>query len=192
MSLEHKLIKTNDPNVIVYEDLLMPEDCEQIANYTIEQKVNNPIYEGLPWEKDNNILTSNISNKYKDYIVSYRWMLNTIASMYYNKILYPTHSDIVLWNTGDQMAPHVDNGMDGTKQDIEELGHRHYSAVTYLNDGFTGGETFVDNYVNKPKTGSAIIFPSNYYHGVHEILSGQRVTFAMWFTLDPNKIEKLI
>jgi predicted 2-oxoglutarate/Fe(II)-dependent dioxygenase YbiX len=61
-----------------------------------------------------------------------------------------------------------------------------------LNDDFTGGETFVDDYVNKPKTGSAIIFPSNYYHGVHKILSGQRVTFAMWFTLDPNKIEKLI
>jgi len=191
MSIKDKLVKTNDPNIIVYENLLQPDDCNEIANYVIQDKINNTQEEGLPWEKGNNILLDHIDKKFYEYIIAYRWMLNSITSMYFKEIVYPTHSDIVLWNTGDQMAPHVDDGSWGTAEDVEGLWWRDYSAVTYFNDDFTGGETFVKDYVNKPKTGSVIIFPSSYEHGVHEVLSGKRVTFAMWFTLNPNKIEKI-
>lgn len=190
MSVKDKLIKTNDPNIVVYENLLQPDDCNEIADYVIQDKINNTQEEGMPWEKGNNILLDHVDKKFYDYIIAYRWMLNSITSMYFKEIVYPTHSDIVLWNKGDSMIPHVDDGSRGTADDVEGLWFRDYSAVTYLNDDFTGGETFVKDYVNTPKTGSVIIFPSSYEHGVHEVLEGKRVTFAMWFTLNPNKIEK--
>ena len=41
MSIKDKLVKTNDPKIIVYENLLQPDDCNEIANYVIQDKINN-------------------------------------------------------------------------------------------------------------------------------------------------------
>ena len=68
MSLKNRLVKTNDPNIVVYKDLLQPVDCNEIADYVIQEKINNTEEEGMPWEKGNSILLNHIDKKFFDYI----------------------------------------------------------------------------------------------------------------------------
>jgi prolyl 4-hydroxylase len=61
---------------------------------------------------------------------------------------------------------------------------RDVSIVGYLNEDFTGGETFFDrqNIKIKPQKGSAIVFPSYYTHP-HQSLpvdTGQKYAFTTW------------
>jgi|TARA_R110000744_G_scaffold357489_1_gene464329 predicted 2-oxoglutarate/Fe(II)-dependent dioxygenase YbiX len=190
--MSSKKVYTNNPDIIIYENILTNEDCDKIASFMIDAKKHNPNFgTGMPWEKGNNMFLHDIPDRFQDCILSYRERLTSVVSEEYHKILYPTHSDMVLWNEGDFMIPHVDNGSRGTEQDRINLGFRDYSAVTYLNDDFEGGETFVEDYTNTPKSGSVIVFPSGFEHGVKEVIKGKRVTFAMWFTENASKIEHI-
>ena len=105
------------PEIIVYDNVLLSDDCSQIADYMIDVKKDNLIQSGMPWEKGNNMFLQDIPEKFKNYLISYRDVLTLIVSEEYEKTLYPTHSDMVLWNEGDFMIPHVDNGSRGTEQD---------------------------------------------------------------------------
>jgi Rps23 Pro-64 3,4-dihydroxylase Tpa1-like proline 4-hydroxylase len=189
--MNYEKLHVDYPEIIVYDNVLLSDDCNQLAKYMIDTKKDNPTQSGMPWEKDNSIYLQDIPEKFKNYLLSYREVLTSLVSKEYNKTLYPTYSDIVLWNEGDFMIPHVDNGSRGTEQDKIALGCRDYSAVTYLNDDFEGGETFVEGYTNNPISGSVIVFPSAYEHGVNEVIEGKRVTFAMWFTQNDTKIEEI-
>jgi predicted 2-oxoglutarate/Fe(II)-dependent dioxygenase YbiX len=60
----------------------------------------------------------------------------------------------------------------------------------YLNDGFTGGETYFESgYQTKPEAGSLVVFPSGMKHGVKKITNGIRFTLAMWFTRYFDQVE---
>lgn len=99
----------------------------------------------------------------------------------YKEFIFPEYSNIVIWNTEDDMSVHTDNHLDIIKQ-------RHYTAVCYLNDDYSGGETFLpdQNHICKPEKGKVIVFPSDYPHGVKTVKDGTRYTLAMWFTRDKN------
>ena len=102
------------PEIIVYDNVLLSNDCSQIADYMIDTKKDNLTQSGMPWEKGNSIWLQDIPEKFKNYLLSYREVLTSLVSKEYNKTLYPTYSDIVLWNEGDFMIPNVDNGSRGT------------------------------------------------------------------------------
>ena len=57
------------------------------------------------------------------------------------------------------------------------------ASVTYLNDNFTGGETyFVDDMAVHPKTGRTLYFDGQAReHGVHTVEDSSRYTFAVWY-----------
>lgn len=58
-----------------------------------------------------------------------------------------------------------------------------FSSITYLNDDFTGGETyFVNDFEVKPKTGRTLYFDGKHYeHGVNEVKDSIRYTLAIWY-----------
>ena len=59
-----------------------------------------------------------------------------------------------------------------------------FASITYLNDNFTGGETyFVDDLAVIPKTGRTLYFDGQCYaHGVHTVNDSDRYTLAIWYT----------
>lgn len=104
-------------------------------------------------------------------------------------MVYPHFTDLVRWRPGKAMAEHKDDGYPG---DDPLLGFRHYSAVTYCNDDFEGGETFIRNgqgghYLSHPKAGSLVFYPSDERaaHGVRPVVGNDRVTLSSWYTRDP-------
>ena len=92
------------------------------------------------------------------------------------------------------MHRHKDDGYE--VNDI--LQRRKFSSVTYLNDDYQGGETFIktehgDDYVSVPKKGSMVCYysdPRN-EHGVNLITSGVRVTMPIWYCLDEQDSENV-
>lgn len=60
----------------------------------------------------------------------------------------------------------------------------HYSMTCFLNDDYEGGELKIrigDSVVDyKMQPGKAVIYPTEYYHTVAPIISGQRQVFCAW------------
>jgi len=97
------------------------------------------------------------------------------------------------WSHGDGAeSPHID------AQELEPF--IEWSTVIYLSDNFEGGEIFFPNqeYIYKPKIGSAVFFPSagtEYMHGIKKIQNGKRYTMCIMHSsqkafADPDILDK--
>lgn len=93
---------------------------------------------------------------------------------------------ILRYQSGQFYKRHVDNLLLATRRDEAAQGvlTRDVSIVGYLNDDFTGGETFFDRQELKvkPQQGSVLIFPSYYTHP-HQSLAvttGCKYAFTSW------------
>jgi hypothetical protein len=87
----------------------------------------------------------------------------------------------------DALPEHSDcETKDGTPVMTNAYFMYNLTAICYLNDDFTGGQTYFSKYgVNiVPKAGDLLIFPSRYRHGVTEMSGGIRYTLPTWFTFD--------
>jgi len=194
-----KKINTGYNLIHFYEDFMSVEDCLIIKDFVLKEKINkeNDINK-MPWETSDTI---NIYKLNKDSIVlktliENRKRLTNLVSDCFQEKVYPHFTDLVLWKTGRKMETHIDDGdmhEEGTELN-KHFAPRHFSAVVYINDDYTGGNTYVfdgetDNfYESNPKIGAVLIFASDKRcpHGVSEIESGFRITFPSWFTKDIN------
>lgn len=86
---------------------------------------------------------------------------------------------VVHWETGSYLTTHVD--------DLGFVTDNHLPIIIYLNDNYEGGEISFETHdvCIKPKTGDLVVFPGNmhYAHEVKEVLSGDRYTLPIWFTI---------
>ena len=88
------------------------------------------------------------------------------------------------------MDVHADNCYpDGSPNYVP---YRYCGGILYLNDNFSGGETYFPNQDVEilPKRGKLVIFPASntYKHGVKET-SNCRHTLALWWTTQVMKAE---
>jgi predicted 2-oxoglutarate/Fe(II)-dependent dioxygenase YbiX len=92
------------------------------------------------------------------------------------------HTDFRLnrYGVGGFMSEHCDNIHHSHGQ---TYGYPQATVLFFLNDDFDGGDFYVAgvNY-NKPKVGSALIFPSNFMfpHEVKKVTSGERWSIVSW------------
>jgi hypothetical protein len=159
--------------------LILDKDCDLIYEYLKTNTSGTYSKENIrPWVEGNNVSLKDVEDK-KIYslIINYITKLSIVTSLKYKEIIYPTFTDLVLWNKTKSMPTHVDDKIQGFE-------HRYITTVTYLNDNFTGGKTFVNNQEYQPKKGHTLIFKSKDPHGVTKITSGQRGILAAWFTKD--------
>ena len=59
------------------------------------------------------------------------------------------------------------------------------TTITYLNDDYIGGNTWVDKYEVQPKTGKLILFDSSIDHMVSALKQNDRYVLVAWYT-NPN------
>ena len=82
------------------------------------------------------------------------------------------YGQIVHWPSGSYMNRHYDGTVH--KQNS-------FSAICYLNDGFKGGRTLLQNKRINPEIGKVIVFHSKKIeHGVEEVI-GDRFTYISWW-----------
>ncbi len=128
--------------------------------------------------------------------------------------IYPHLTTVVLWKPGQQMPRHVDDG-NGYPDREAQLGPRYMTSVTYLNDNFKGGYTFIRNdgidthtwrengalsfpndsfedYISIPEKGATVVFYASdkNAHGVTKLEEGERIVLSTWFTKDLQFTER--
>ena len=73
-------VHTSNPDIIIYDNILVNEDCDKIASFMIESKKHNPNFgTDMPWQKGNNMFLHDIPDRFRDSILSYRSLLTSIV-----------------------------------------------------------------------------------------------------------------
>jgi predicted 2-oxoglutarate/Fe(II)-dependent dioxygenase YbiX len=99
------------------------------------------------------------------------------------------HSEIcsvLRYSPGEFYKRHVDNLLKPSRQEEASLSipTRDISVVGYLNDDFTGGETYFDRQALnvEPEQGAVLVFPSFfiYPHQSRPVVEGRKFAFTTW------------
>jgi prolyl 4-hydroxylase len=183
------------PDILLFDKLLDPELCQHIIQVaecsqfkpagikvaTLETQIrsNDLIYLG---NGDNSLLTSTNEILLGKIGIIQQYLYQS----YRVKFPHAESCSILRYQPGQFYKRHVDNLLLSSR--FEEIARgvptRDISIVGYLNEDFTGGETFFDrqDLKVKPQQGSVIVFPSCYTHP-HQSLSvdvGQKYAFTSW------------
>lgn len=184
-------------------------ECNTIINLSKNYLIKSTVM----GNKINNVRTSHqtwLSDT--DYNVKkFNIKLNELINKYSNTKLYYENTEklqVVCYKTGQEYKPHYDvcNPFDNInedktecKKDLKNIGSLRYATIlVYLNDNFTGGETFFPN-LNvkiKPKMGKVLIFYSldskkntnlDSLHGGLPVKSGIKWICNKWYRLNTVK-----
>lgn len=184
--------------IYLFEDIVDVDICDRILEF-YNNNFTNDINDTskLPWFEDNTYYWNHLQNlEIGGDVELCRDIMLDACNLSYNKECFPNTTTLVMWKPGKSMAAHRDNGYEDDKDDFFM---REYTGVLYINDDYMGGETFIlkegstEEEINyKPKKASLLLFKSDdtCVHGVKRVLSGNRLTLSMWFTLD-QKYEEL-
>ena len=177
-----------------FDGALLPDLCQQLCDL-IRDKTHKDggvtDLAKLPWQ-DSDTYSYQLwqDEKLRRLIGAYRIMVSQLICLSFRTVVFPHFTDLVLWRPGKKMAEHKDDGYAG---DDPLMSCRHFSAVTYCNEDYSGGETFIRNehgghYLSTPKTGTLVFYPSDERatHGVNEVRGSDRVTLSTWFTKDAH------
>lgn len=95
--------------------------------------------------------------------------------------LYFSDYITVIYTEGGSLDKHSD--------DSEQYGKQVITSMIYLNDDYEGGEIVFEELGMsiKPKAGSSIIFPGQYFHEVKKVVSGQRYAIGIGTTKEKEK-----
>jgi hypothetical protein len=179
------------------EGFLTPEECEEII--FIANRVS-------PWDNANSefwndkvlndvTIYSRVNKDLGKFLIGVRQRIaEKIKELYgLDQDVYSDVQQIVRWYPGMEMSPHSDN-MENTPFH-EHHSHRAYGVVIYLNDDYSGGNTFYPqhNHYIQPKTGMLAVHPSdvNHMHGVSMVSENTRYTLVSFWTFDKDKQQDL-
>lgn len=213
-----KEIAINSTSIRKYVDILTDEECDRLYDYTFKM-TNNPVSDPnqVPWEqkgKTNTLYYYCVDDQeIRDLLNKYKNTLAEEMTKLEGEPIYPHLTTMVLWKPGQKMPRHVDNGSGHAARE-KDLGMRYLTSVTYLNDNFKGGYTYVKNdgvdgpnwrgdvklsfpndvfedYISVPEKGATITFYGSDLnaHGVTTLEEGDRIVLSTWFTKDPQFIE---
>ena len=192
-------VDTGCSTIFKFDNAISESFCDKIVDHiTSVKNINAPInYNVPPWQNDDSLDWRIIKdNNIRSIIMIYREIVAGIVSKCYGEIVYPHFTDLVVWRSGRSMERHTDNGYSDSDVYMRQ---RAYTTITYLNDNYTGGETFIasenGDYISAPKKGSLVVLKStpDNAHGVNTVTSGIRFTLPIWFTrnFESKEVETL-
>jgi 2OG-Fe(II) oxygenase superfamily len=187
--------ETGSKTIYRFDNILDINTCNRIYGFMMGKLSLSPRIEDgiMPWHANEAFVPWDLQDQdLKEKVKDYRKIVTELVCDSYNRKLYPEFTHFVLWREGRWMDRHKDDGYVPN----DPLSVRKVSCVTYVNDDFIGGETYIANetgvdYQSKPVQGSLVCYLSDESnaHGVNRITKGNRVTLPIWFTDDFEKSE---
>ena len=193
--IPYKVFRKDFPLEI--ENFLSPEDCKLLINYYKgNKKVSRESGPDLFWNGRTVSLDDIVYNNIRTMVEDLHYRIVCATCRHYNEeYVYPEFSNLVYWGPDKELTPHCDNMHIHNSELEHNTAQRDYSAVLCLNEGYEGGHTIFPEHGKEylGKTGRLIVFPSgrSHPHGVTEVTSGSRYTFAMWMSKDREDIFKV-
>lgn len=191
-----KKVETGCSTIFKFDNVIDPQVCDRLVDFmlSVTNSNQNLNLNLMPWQDNDSYDWNKLPSDYLfAKVESYRQLVTELVSFCYQEEVYPHFTDLVLWRTGRKMDRHRDDGYSDAEVYMRQ---RSYTTMTYLNDNYSGGETFITSehgdYISEPKKGSIVILksgPEN-AHGVNPVISGTRVTLPIWFTKKIENIEK--
>ncbi len=164
-------MSSTNNKIIVLDNVFTKEECLSMTSYYD----NNISSSQFSKETLNNFIDINLNDSFLSPKIR---KVENIARNNYDPNIGIDWGHVVNWPVGASHNLHLDF----RKQDTV------LSSITYLNDDYTGGETFIkDDLQIIPKVGRTIFFNGQQYvHGVKKILSGSRYSLPLWYKMyDP-------
>lgn len=96
-------------------------------------------------------------------------LFTNVIKKFIRKDLKINNIEIIFWPVGEYHDWHDDT----IYYDV--------TTITYLNEGYEGGRTIVEDIEIKPETGKYIEFDSNKKHMVTKLISGERFVLLCWY-----------
>ena len=194
-SIESKKVEPKIGDYIQeYPNILSPKLCNQIIKYyesTGEfEKSTYSTDSGLSSKTEERVRMDEqwITRKekgglYGDLLSGFKIALQKYSELYPNVVIQ--HSTPFRLNRysapGGFMVRHIDNIHHSHGQ---RYGFPHITMLMFMSDDYKGGELDLCDglYVKKPKTGTCVVFPSNfmYPHEVKPVTEGTRYTVMVW------------
>lgn len=173
-------------NAKIVDNIISKEDCE----YLIQCAISSDLWDHGGHEFwDNRVIDYNSMLSFDKKAATIMYDSN-IACRQIIKDFYRLDNDIysdtlqvIRWFPGMEQPPHAD---DMSNTEVHGFSHREFGSIVYLNDEYSGGQTYYPNfdfYVT-PKAGSIAIHPGDqeHLHGVTKIEGGIRYTIASFLT----------
>jgi len=149
--------------IFIVDNVLNKSECDELIHC---YNLNGPTHQ---W--DNFFpMTIDMDNQYlRNHILKIQ---NTINEFLKDNLVVDW-CEIVRWPVGSFKLPHKDITSKETT----------FTSVTYLNDDYEGGETYiVDDIKIVPKAGRTFFFDGVFYtHGVTEVKKYDRYTIPIWY-----------
>ncbi len=184
------------PNIKMIDGFLSQEECASIVFFL--EKIDE--WERLPdpanwWDNrslsDYTIYTNFDKNLGLRLVEIKQKIANIIKEHYQEESIYPDLLSISRWFPGMEQLPHADDMTNALSNEDNWHKHRAFGSVIYLNNNYSGGETFYPdhNIVVTPKVGTLVIHPANtnHLHGVTKIDGATRYTISSFWTKDKTK-----
>jgi|TARA_B100000035_G_scaffold313746_1_gene328168 Rps23 Pro-64 3,4-dihydroxylase Tpa1-like proline 4-hydroxylase len=173
--------------IFLQDNFLSESNCNKLIQYQKNNSPNN--FDKGFWDSRIVKTYDESIEKLTDYIHSKICVL--CSEFFQEEYVYLEFTNLVYWGSGMKLDPHADNYFIHEPETPHYCPYRDYSSVLYLNDDYTGGETYFPehNFSIEPKVGRLAIFTSgsDHIHGVKKVLNGDRYTMATWFTRQKNK-----
>jgi hypothetical protein len=177
-------------NAKTVQNFISKEDAEKIVNFAKGiQKWEDS--EGTSFWSNRSLSDINIYANYDKKMAEHLYELRQrigdfIKESYGVEEIYPDLMQIVRWFPGQEQHPHADN-MKNTENN-QWFHHRDFGALIYLNDDYTGGETYYPQHNQSivPEAGKLAVHPgtTDHLHGVTKIENSTRYTIASFWTKD--------
>jgi hypothetical protein len=149
--------------IIILDDVLSHKECETLIKCYKDHGATHEWRGTFPMTIDptNDFLRSIVGS-----------VENAINELLSKKITVDW-CEIVAWPKGSGQSAHYDTASPETV----------FTSITYLNDRYTGGRTFIVNDIEVvPKVGRTVAFDGNHYlHGVTEVTDNFRYTLPIWY-----------
>lgn len=179
----------NTFNAITIKNFISPEDAQMLVGFAtnIDQW---ELSEDEFWN-NRSLNAANVYDNYDKAAGKYLYDLrqriaDEITKHYSLDSIYPDLTQIIRWYPGQEQHPHADDMTNIVGTDW--FHHRHFGAILYLNDDYSGGETYYPEHgiSIKPEVGMLAVHPGDigHMHGVTKIEGGVRYTVASFWTKD--------
>lgn len=152
--------------ITILDDTITIDECQTLINLYHKNEVFCHTHNGtFPLTVKNCEIDTDLLYTLIDKIISKIYSVNFAVTLEW--------AEIVKWPQGTFQPHHLDNTSD----------HTIFTSITYLNDRFDGGNTYIDDGTTiAVRSARTVMFNgTRYVHGVTRINSGTRFTVAVWY-----------